>query len=265
MLRPKNVRVSGFTLIELLVVIAIIAILASILFPVFAQAREKARQTSCLSNMKQIMLAELQYTQDYDEAHTDPFGYAPAQSWVQLLYPYTKNKGIFKCPSDVYDRGTGYSGDVSYSENFSAPWDYPLTNSDWSQESADQYVMSPSRGTDAEIPSPSTTIYIAERPNNYHNYDYGWAAEVSACSEEFAAEKGVGGYTGGSAFGGARLHNGGSNYAFADGHTKWMKREATLRLQGTQTATNPPRPSSWQDTKNGQPCTWPLGMWDKRQ
>src|SRR5947207_10733174 len=105
----------GFTLIELLVVIAIIAILAAILFPVFAQARESARKISCLSNTKQIGLAAMQYVQDYDEGY-------PVQSWDGALMgttnndagsdgkrffvwpwqlmPYMKNKQILVCPSD---------------------------------------------------------------------------------------------------------------------------------------------------------------------
>ena len=83
----------GFTLIELLVVIAIIAILAAILFPVFAKAREKARQTSCLSNMKQLCLAQLMYAQDCDEYLTG------RAMWARRLEPYTKNWQIFGCPS----------------------------------------------------------------------------------------------------------------------------------------------------------------------
>ena len=83
----------GFTLIELLVVIAIIAILAAILFPVFARAREKARQTSCLSNEKQLGLAQLMYAQDYDETLTGRV------MWVRLLEPYVKNRQLFACPS----------------------------------------------------------------------------------------------------------------------------------------------------------------------
>jgi prepilin-type N-terminal cleavage/methylation domain-containing protein/prepilin-type processing-associated H-X9-DG protein len=103
---------SGFTLIELLVVIAIIAILAAILFPVFAQAREKARQASCLSNEKQIGLALLMYVQDYDEQF--PVGsklgflngagtvnpYAEGVGWAGQVYPYTKSAQILKCPDD---------------------------------------------------------------------------------------------------------------------------------------------------------------------
>jgi len=99
---------NGFTLIELLVVIAIIAILAAILFPVFAQAREKARQTSCLSNEKQAGLGILMYVQDYDEQFPSGSRYNPftpnvladGLGWAGQIYPYTKNAGILKCPDD---------------------------------------------------------------------------------------------------------------------------------------------------------------------
>ncbi len=92
----------GFTLIELLVVIAIIAILAAILFPVFAKAREKARQSSCLSNCKQIGIGYLQYMQDYDGLGMPrDTGVAPNRvGWTDIMMPYVKNTQIFRCPSD---------------------------------------------------------------------------------------------------------------------------------------------------------------------
>ncbi len=106
-----NARRSGFTLIELLVVIAIIAILAAILFPVFAQAREKARATTCLSNLKQLALATQMYTQDYDGVfptnNLPGLGYwcsplddpAAQPNWYSELQPYIKNSAVFTCPS----------------------------------------------------------------------------------------------------------------------------------------------------------------------
>ncbi len=95
----NRLRFKAFTLIELLVVIAIIAILAAILFPVFAQAREKARQASCISNLKQLGLAETQYVQDYDEKTSGSYDNTPNGRiyYPELIYPYTKNTQIFFC------------------------------------------------------------------------------------------------------------------------------------------------------------------------
>jgi len=94
----------GFTLIELLVVIAIIAILAAVLFPVFAKAREKARQTSCINNCKQLGLAFMQYVQDNDEKFPSSINYS--SDWAFNIYPYVKSAGVYKCPDDSLSRNT---------------------------------------------------------------------------------------------------------------------------------------------------------------
>ncbi len=106
---------AGFTLIELLVVIAIIALLAAILFPVFAKAREKARQTTCLSNMKQLGLGFMQYAQDADE-YFPQCPYNQFQGWAGQIYPYVKSVAMYKCPDDS-TAANGQSTPVSYGAN----------------------------------------------------------------------------------------------------------------------------------------------------
>jgi prepilin-type N-terminal cleavage/methylation domain-containing protein/prepilin-type processing-associated H-X9-DG protein len=106
----SNAALRGFTLIELLVVIAIIAILAAILFPVFAQARDKARQSSCLSNQKQLGLGFMQYAQDFDEtnppmAQGDMF-VRQNNHWQDLIYTYVKSQAVYNCPSDPQESAT---------------------------------------------------------------------------------------------------------------------------------------------------------------
>ena len=134
-------RRSGFTLIELLVVIAIIAILAAILFPVFAQARDKARAATCLSNMKQIGTGMLMYLQDYDEIYPT----IHSGAYFVLIQPYVKNREVWKCPSGsgkytvsnqgidgrntawgVVDTGISANGDVMGGWNYTVPFSSTL-------------------------------------------------------------------------------------------------------------------------------------------
>jgi len=140
MAKSKSQRGHGFTLIELLVVIAIIAILAAILFPVFAQAREKARQASCLSNTKQMGLGIMMYVQDYDETYSPAYYYndpltggnldaTGIHQWSGLIQPYVKNEQIFVCPSDKVrgvaptnfigdNKGAGSGGSIPLNPNY---------------------------------------------------------------------------------------------------------------------------------------------------
>ncbi|MFO8081619.1 MAG: DUF1559 domain-containing protein, partial [Armatimonadota bacterium] len=142
----------GFTLIELLVVIAIIAILAAILFPVFARAREKARQTSCLSNLKQLGLGLMMYTQDYDEiywgsTHTQAQNAEPETYWGHCVYPYVNNHQIFLCPT-----GGGRGGKATFSYN---NWTFPVRpHYGWNTRLA--FVAM------AEVERPAETVALAD-------------------------------------------------------------------------------------------------------
>ena len=182
----------GFTLIELLVVIAIIAILAAILFPVFARAREKARQTSCLSNLKQIALADNMYAQDHDErmaSYTShPGGSAEpgdyTYNWRAMLAPYIQNEQIFECPSGT--SSVGVSPNIT-----SVGTSNPATSHG--------YLYCFRKIGDFPYPS-ELAIYIDATSSSYWRWRNDQVERV------------------------AYRHNDGANASFLDGHAKWVSR-----------------------------------------
>ncbi|GBC98297.1 hypothetical protein HRbin17_00799 [bacterium HR17] len=236
-------RTLGFTLIELLVVIAIIAILAAILFPVFSKVREKARQTMCLSNQKQIALAAAQYAQDYDGSYPpryiDDCGdpscsvYLGRRQWPSLLLPYVRQRGgaelgrpegVFRCPSSPIPPT---SSTPHYNMSCDKNWNWK----GYKWRNVDATLREP------EVQAPADTIFITETPNcsgygrttipqcaaswhrvcqpyfvdpQHYNDTWGWHTDISTND-------------------GHLRHNDGLNYIFFDFHVKWSRAETTVK------------------------------------
>ncbi len=209
---------AGFTLIELLVVIAIIAILAAILFPVFAQAREAARKTSCLNNVKQMTTAWAMYLQDYDERmipySTNGGSGGVAFPWNQIIQPYAKNTQILRCPSTQALQGYAYNFPLGGDGRTLASVPIP----------AQTPVFADAIGS-TDVRQALAFIIPTGSPGARHD---GRQLAFPADPIQFRAN-GWGGANAGRI--NARRHQDGAIYAFADGHAKWMRHQLVNNTQ----------------------------------
>jgi len=192
----------AFTLIELLVVIAIIAILASILFPVFARARENARRASCMSNLKQIGLGMMMYAQDYDEHVVSHSLSTAGLNWYETLEPYIKSRQLFFCPSSNKNSSAALStSNISYGYNYRG-----MTRQISGEASGHRGGISL-----AALDAPTQIVMIGDTGEN------GTAYVMDPANSDRLPND---------------IHLEGCNFVFADGHVKWLKSKPVLATYG---------------------------------
>lgn len=235
---PKsNKRRYAFTLIELLVVIAIIAMLASILFPVFSRARDNARRASCLANMKQIGLGHLQYTQDYDERLVPNNVYVNGNletMYGELLQPYIKSTQVFLCPNDVdFDKRCNRIRDftTSYALN-------QIYVADDDKRAALAMFNFPDMKSLAYVETPAETIFIGDTSRQASGTNLDYCYQVVGYNFNAGPPATLGRSNDQGAFTGR--HFGGVNWAFMDGHVKWMRFSQVTELSTKENNGNSP-------------------------
>lgn len=197
----------GFTLIELLVVIAIIAILAALLFPVFARAREKARTASCQSNLHQLGAALAMYVGDHDERYPwddltigEREGVHPTWTWRLMIFPYVRNTQVYVCPS-----AAELSGFDATWPDYEQTAGYALNHVHWDDDLGNGAEPPPGHTT-AEVRFPSRTVLVTEFTGQYVISHFGTQQHGYVRSDQAGTR-----------------HSGGCNWLFCDGHVKWHR------------------------------------------
>ena len=234
-MQSNKYSANAFTLIELLVVIAVISILAALLFPVFAKVREKARQTTCLSNMKQLGMALLQYAQDNDESLI-PGCYEGPQAWGGRIYPYIKSQAIYTCPDDstasigsAHAVSFGMNQDLVTGSNFSPAITLAALNAPSSTVMLFEVSATPVDVTNAlestidlHLGGPPSG-FISACSDGYKQIHSRWGGPVATSTPPdvlLATGTPLGGRIG---YGGVARHTEGADWLATDGHVKWLR------------------------------------------